>query len=112
MSQGCATGLAPYLPEMTAMLTPTLGDARPMVRCISCWVLGRYAKWLLERADTGQRGELDRWAPGACVGCVRAAVQGFSHAGGVQGTGLTLPAPALPCPPCPQRDGRPVRAAA
>ena len=34
ISNGCATGLAPYLPEMVAMLLPTLKDARPMVRCI------------------------------------------------------------------------------
>jgi hypothetical protein len=34
VSQGCATGLAPYLPEMAAMLLPALTDARPMVRCI------------------------------------------------------------------------------
>ena len=34
VSQGCATGLAPYLPELAAMLTPTLADPRPMVRCI------------------------------------------------------------------------------
>lgn len=59
ISNGCATGLAPYLPDMVAMLLPMLKDARPMVRCISCWVLGRYAKWLLERSDTGQRGDLD-----------------------------------------------------
>ena len=36
VSQGCATGLAPYLPEMVAMLLPTLKDPRPMVRCIRC----------------------------------------------------------------------------
>ena len=34
VSQGCATGLAPYLPDLVGMLLPTLGDARPMVRCI------------------------------------------------------------------------------
>jgi transportin-1 len=34
VSNGCATGLAPFLPEMVAMLLPTLKDPRPMVRCI------------------------------------------------------------------------------
>lgn len=37
VSQGCATGLAPFLPEMVAMLLPVLKDPRPMVRCIR-WV--------------------------------------------------------------------------
>ena len=36
VSQGCATGLAPFLPEMVAMLLPTRQDPRPMVRCIRC----------------------------------------------------------------------------
>lgn len=66
ISNGCATGLAPYMPDMVAMLLPTLKDARPMVRCISCWVLGRYSKWLLERADGGQRGEVDAVVQGVC----------------------------------------------
>ncbi|PRW61530.1 transportin-1-like isoform X1 [Chlorella sorokiniana] len=70
VSQGCATGLAPFLPEMVAMLLPVLKDPRPMVRCISCWVLGRYAKWLLERADAGQRGELDSVMAGVCERCL------------------------------------------
>ncbi|EFN51057.1 hypothetical protein CHLNCDRAFT_59360 [Chlorella variabilis] len=70
ISNGCATGLAPYLPEMVAMLLPTLKDARPMVRCISCWVLGRYSKWLLERAESGQRGELDSMMAAVCERCL------------------------------------------
>ncbi|KAI3424477.1 hypothetical protein D9Q98_010027 [Chlorella vulgaris] len=66
ISNGCATGLAPYLPEVVVMLLPSLKDARPMVRSISCWVLGRYSKWLLERADGGQRGELDAVMAAVC----------------------------------------------
>jgi transportin-1 len=34
-------GLAPYLPQIVAMLIPRLADPRPMVRIISCWALGR-----------------------------------------------------------------------
>lgn len=41
VSEGCATGLTPFLPDMVAMLLPTLGDPRPLVRCIRyahpCW---------------------------------------------------------------------------
>jgi hypothetical protein len=36
----------------------------------SCWVLGRYSKWLLEQADTGQRGELDSVMQGVCERCL------------------------------------------
>ena len=36
----------------------------------SCWVLGRYCKWLLERADSGQRGELDSVMAGLCERCL------------------------------------------
>lgn len=32
-------------------------------------MLGRYAKWLLERADAGQRGELDSVMAGVCERC-------------------------------------------
>lgn len=83
VSNGCATGLAPHLPGMVAMLAPTLGDARPMVRCISCWVLGRYSKWLLERADGGQRAELDAVVAGVCERVLdhnrRVQVGGWGH---------------------------------
>jgi transportin-1 len=68
---------------MVAMLAPTLGDARPMVRCISCWVLGRYSKWLLERADGGQRAELDAVVAGVCERVLdhnrRVQVGGWGH---------------------------------
>ena len=33
-------------------------------------MLGRYAKWLLERADAGQRGELDNVMAGVCERCL------------------------------------------
>ncbi|GAB4816534.1 hypothetical protein N2152v2_003580 [Parachlorella kessleri] len=70
VSEGCATGLTPFLPDMVALLLPTLQDPRPLVRCISCWALGRYAKWILERADGGQRGELDAVVTGICGRCL------------------------------------------
>ena len=36
------------------MLLPRLGDARPLVRSITCWALSRYSRWLAQRA--GQPG--------------------------------------------------------
>eukprot|EP00887_Chlorella_sp_A99_P008169 scaffold12.g8169.t1 len=66
ISEGCATGLTPFLPGMVALLLPTLRDPRPMVRCISCWALSRYSKWVLENAEAGQQAELDGLVAGLC----------------------------------------------
>jgi hypothetical protein len=41
-------------------------DSAPTFAPCSCWVLGRYSKWLVERAEGGQRGELDRCVAGVC----------------------------------------------
>mgnify|MGYP001806837538 CR=1 FL=1 len=46
ISHGCHQGLQPYLEGMVTMLLPALQDARPMVRIITCWTLGRYSHWL------------------------------------------------------------------
>mmetsp|Transcript_21721 Transcript_21721/g.47478 ORF Transcript_21721/g.47478 Transcript_21721/m.47478 type:complete len:916 (+) Transcript_21721:105-2852(+) len=55
VSEGCHTGLLPYLAGMISMLLPKLSDPRPMVRIISCWALSRYSHWLL----TGTHPTLD-----------------------------------------------------
>ncbi|KAG2439212.1 hypothetical protein HXX76_004574 [Chlamydomonas incerta] len=58
ISHGCHQGLQPYLEGMVTMLLPALQDARPMVRIITCWTLGRYSHWLfvgvLERGAAGR----------------------------------------------------------
>ena len=51
VSEGCHMGLAPYLVQIVEMLIPRLQDARPMVRVISCWALGRYTQWVLMPPD-------------------------------------------------------------
>ncbi|EFJ40829.1 hypothetical protein VOLCADRAFT_107966 [Volvox carteri f. nagariensis] len=54
---GCHAGLQPYLEGMIHMLLPALQDARPMVRIITCWTLGRYSHWLFQGVvDRGQAG--------------------------------------------------------
>ena len=50
ISDGCAKGLLPYLNDMLGMLLPKLGDARPLVRSITCWALSRYSHWLVQAA--------------------------------------------------------------
>ena len=49
ISDGCANGLLPFLEGMLAMLLPRLGDARPLVRSITCWALSRYSRWLAQQ---------------------------------------------------------------
>ena len=50
ISEGCAAGLLTHLAEMVSVLLPKLGDARPLVRSITCWSLSRYARWLVQAA--------------------------------------------------------------
>ncbi|MEW5299688.1 MAG: hypothetical protein WDW36_002678 [Sanguina aurantia] len=57
VSEGCHTGLLPFLDGMVAMLLPAVADPRPLVRIITCWSLSRYSHWLLKGvADRGQQG--------------------------------------------------------
>ncbi|QRW12567.1 importin subunit beta-2 [Ceratobasidium sp. AG-Ba] len=45
MAEGCIEAIEPYLPELIPFLINTLNDAKPLVRSITCWTLGRYASW-------------------------------------------------------------------
>lgn len=67
VSDGCAGGLAQHLPGIISALLPGLQDPRPMVRCIAAWALSRYARGLLDRAASGDRGGLDAVVPGICA---------------------------------------------
>lgn len=56
----------------------------------SCWVLGRYSKWLLERAESGQRGELDSMMAAVCERCLdhnRRVQVGRGDGQGIKGGG-------------------------
>ena len=66
VSDGCAGGLAQHLPGIISALLPGLQDPRPMVRCIAVWALSRYARALLDRAASGDRGMLDAVVPAVC----------------------------------------------
>ena len=66
VSQGCSMGLNAHLPVITGALLAALSDPRPLVRCISCWALTRYARGLLDRSKEGDRGLLDRVVDGVC----------------------------------------------
>jgi transportin-1 len=66
VSDGCSGGLAQHLPGIVAALLPGLQDPRPMVRCIACWALTRYARGLLDRAASGERQGIDAVVAGIC----------------------------------------------
>lgn len=68
---------SPFMPTCPPSAAASLSNSVPTLPpSNSCWVLGRYAKWLLERADGGQRTELDRWAGWWVGGQARQARQG------------------------------------
>lgn len=50
VSNGCHTGLRDHVETIVSAVTPGLTDARPMVRCISCWTLTRYSRQIYGRA--------------------------------------------------------------
>ncbi|KAG7091239.1 hypothetical protein E1B28_010290 [Marasmius oreades] len=45
MAEGCIEAIEPHLPTLIPYLINTLNDAKPLVRSITCWTLGRYASW-------------------------------------------------------------------
>lgn len=66
VSEGCGGELAAHLPGIVAALLPAMRDPRPLVRCIACWTLTRYGRWLVDRATQGQRAEVDALVEGLC----------------------------------------------
>ncbi|KAJ3077701.1 hypothetical protein HK102_005027, partial [Quaeritorhiza haematococci] len=47
IAEGCIQGMEPHLPTLVPHLTNTLNDAKPLVRSITCWTLGRYSRWIV-----------------------------------------------------------------
>ncbi|ODQ54556.1 karyopherin Kap104 [Saitoella complicata NRRL Y-17804] len=45
IADGCMDGIMPHLPEIFPYLISLLKDPKPLVRQITCWTLGRYARW-------------------------------------------------------------------
>ena len=50
VSEGCTTGLTPFLPQLIDFLVPSLDDPRPMVRSTTCWTLSRFSRWVVQLA--------------------------------------------------------------
>ncbi|KAJ3339678.1 hypothetical protein HDU93_007904 [Gonapodya sp. JEL0774] len=47
VAEGCITGMEPHLPQLVPGLLQYLNDRKPLVRSITCWTLGRYARWIV-----------------------------------------------------------------
>ncbi|KXS22101.1 ARM repeat-containing protein [Gonapodya prolifera JEL478] len=47
VAEGCITGMEPHLPQLVPALLAYLSDRKPLVRSITCWTLGRYARWIV-----------------------------------------------------------------
>lgn len=48
VSEGCMSGMMPNLPNVLPHLLRCLVDPHPLVKTISCWTLGRYARWICD----------------------------------------------------------------
>ncbi|KAF8525967.1 armadillo-type protein [Hysterangium stoloniferum] len=48
MAEGCIDVIVPHLPVLVPYLINMLNDAKPLVRSITCWTLGRYASWIAQ----------------------------------------------------------------
>ncbi|KZV89097.1 ARM repeat-containing protein [Exidia glandulosa HHB12029] len=45
VAEGCIESIEPHLPVLVPYLVNMLNDPKPLLRCIACWTLGRYASW-------------------------------------------------------------------
>ena len=57
VSEGCTTGLTPFLPQLIEFLVPSLEDPRPMVRSTTCWTLSRFSRWVVQLAFPARPGD-------------------------------------------------------
>ncbi|GAA99122.1 uncharacterized protein L969DRAFT_94300 [Mixia osmundae IAM 14324] len=47
IADGCINGIEAHLPVLVPYLLQMLQDAKPLVRSIACWTLGRYSSWTI-----------------------------------------------------------------
>ncbi|KAI8086186.1 armadillo-type protein [Halteromyces radiatus] len=46
--------MSPFLPRMLLYLLDCLNDRKPLIRSITCWVLGRYSGWCIDQLTTSK----------------------------------------------------------
>ncbi|KAG0090363.1 hypothetical protein BGZ93_009348 [Podila epicladia] len=55
VAEGCMSGIEPHLPTLIPYLISTLKDPKSLVRAITCWTLGRYARWCVYPTNADDR---------------------------------------------------------
>ncbi|KAF8928125.1 hypothetical protein BGZ52_003693, partial [Haplosporangium bisporale] len=55
VAEGCMSGIEPHLPTLIPYLISTLKDPKSLVRAITCWTLGRYARWCVYPTNAEDR---------------------------------------------------------
>ncbi|KAG5439546.1 hypothetical protein PCANB_002121 [Pneumocystis canis] len=45
LAEGCFNDMTKFLPELFPYLISLLNDPKPLIRQMTCWTLGRYARW-------------------------------------------------------------------
>lgn len=51
IAEGCSSGMAGHMQSIFPFLLHSSTDQHIMVRCISCWALSRYGKWVIKERD-------------------------------------------------------------
>ncbi|CAM9475745.1 unnamed protein product, partial [Sphacelaria rigidula] len=50
-SEGCIEGLGPHLPALFTFLNQQQAADTPQLRSISCWVMGRFMRWIVSQEE-------------------------------------------------------------
>ncbi|KTW31717.1 uncharacterized protein T551_00978 [Pneumocystis jirovecii RU7] len=55
LAEGCFNDMTKFLPELFPYLISLLNDPKPLMRQMTCWTLGRYARWAAFLASSEER---------------------------------------------------------
>lgn len=58
IAEGCYGGMSHHMRNIFPFLMRLASDSHYMVRCISCWTLSRYAKWIISEHDDASYQQL------------------------------------------------------
>ncbi|CAO3587824.1 unnamed protein product [Absidia cylindrospora] len=63
VAEGGLEQMTPFLPHMLPYLFDSIGNAKPLIRAITCWVLGRYAGWCVDHYKSLAPGQPNYFEP-------------------------------------------------
>lgn len=58
IAEGCRSGVDAHMRTIFPFLLHSASDQHYMVRCISCWALSRYSKWIIEKREDAAMQQL------------------------------------------------------